>query len=469
MGGGDFSGSQATHVTSSDFSLSDGPTSKYSERGAELIGRVLHPHQKALGALFDERNETTAVCWGRRNGKTESVWSWIFGLCDLEPFTQVVVTAQTGSKARERMMSQARRLERFYPEDAGGPQIKRGAVASIEFKNGSRIWVATPDEDAFRGDEAHVIFIDEAQSFDPAESYALRQGAAPLLDTVQDGVIIMAGTPGRQRAGWYWDSLQAGQQGVPGVAASVYAATEADDINDEEVWKRVLPGVGTLTTIEKMRARREQLSDVEWAQEYLGIWPISAGDRAISAEAWEATSESVVKPDTERFTVALSVATDSSSAALVAAWRDSEGVGHVSVLDHRTGTNWLPDAAYGVLNRNPKARLVYDEIGANREPTEVLLRQRGIKSRVQPSPRKEVQAGQASLVRQVHAGTVKHAEQPSLNKAAEVLQWREVRENGRWFGWARSDGDITPIAAAALALWDVDQNKNRKVLIIPNA
>ncbi|MFC4632120.1 hypothetical protein ACFO6V_28015 [Promicromonospora alba] len=430
-----------------------------------------HPHQLALGAMLDKGVETNAICWGRRNGKTEAVWMWLLGLLDSEPDTFVVMTAQTAVKARERFMAHARRLDRHYPEDAGGPKIRKGAVVDMDFQNGSRLWVVAPDEDSFRGDEARVVFFDEAQSYDKERGESLKQGAMPLLDSVDDGQIILAGTPGNVRAGWFWDALNLGAKEEPGHVSSWLSAGDdiaAVDLDDEDVWRSVLPGIGTITTLDKMRARRAGLSDPAWAQEYLGIWPKVLGETAISAEAWENTCLAAdgfpELPDA--FALALSVLPPNDAASsLTAAYRDADGHGYVTTLHHQGGTAGLARVAGEILTKYPRVRLVYDGIGANNEPIKVLERDTRLRSRVHKVTSGDVQAGQAALVRELHEGTVFHREgQSGMDTAAESLRWNEAADKGRWFGFKKSGADISPLSGAALALWDIDQNVPRKTI-----
>jgi hypothetical protein len=138
-------------------------------------------------------------------------------------------------------------------------------------------------------------------------------------------------------------------------------------------------------------------------------------------------------------------------------------------VDHRPGTDWLPKKAYELLKKYPRLRVTYDEIGAVREPVEILLRERNIASRVIPTKQKDIQAGQANLVRVIAKGDVFHPDQPSLNAAVDGLRWKNSAERGRWFGWGMSTADIGPIRAAAIALWFLDQNKRKKTVLPPNA
>lgn len=426
------------------------------ETGAKMLRMDLHPHQIALGDMLDARIETTAICWPRRAGKTTSTWAWMLGRCETVPDQQWITTAQKGTKARDRFMAVARTLERFYPQDDGGPRIFRGAGhEALEWKNGSRLSVVAPKGEAFRGDGANV-YVDEPQELAPAVSEDLRQGALPLLDTLEDGQIILSGTPGKIRAGWFWDALEAGRRGAPGYALSEYAAPEHADPEDEEVWKATHPGIGTLTTLEKMRARREGMSLHQWTMEYLGWWPPDLSTTALDLEAW-ARSEVPVVARPDRPGLAFDVAPDGSSAALMAGWRD-EGVAYLGVLDHRHGTSWLPRAAADVASRL-RVPVRYDAIGANHGVAAELGRMRGV-TLVSSTVRDAMGAAQR-LASDIAEGRLRHFGQSSLTAAAEGAAWRQT-EGGRLFARKASAQDVCPLVAGSLALWQFDQTPARQ-------
>lgn len=417
---------------------------------------TLHPHQIALGELLDSGVETTAVCWPRRAGKTTTTWAWILGRCQTVEGTQWVTTAQTGIKARDRFMATARLLDRYFPEESGGPHVYRGAGhEALEFQNGSRLVVVAPKGEAFRGEGASV-YVDEPQEFDKVRSDELRQAVYPLLDTLDGGQIILSGTAGSSRVGWFWEALESGRRGEPSYALSEYAAPDHADPDDEDVWRATHPGIGTLTTMDKMRARRAGLSLPMWSQEYLGIWPPDLSTSAISMAAWtEATVPQSELPD--RFGLAFDVSPDSSSAAVCAAWRDDDGVAHVGVLEHRAGVSWLPKLVAAIAKKHRVPAIRYDGIGANHGPASEAARE-GV--RVVSSSPKDAQAATQRIVANLEDGALRHFGQSSLNMAAEGAAWRQS-EGGRYFARKASANDISPLMAAALALYQFDQTAPR--------
>jgi hypothetical protein len=438
-----------------------------AERGANEIHLPLMPQGYQVAALLEAKGADgrplyryVAVEIPRRGTKTESIRSVLLGRCLTIPGYKVLATAQDGTRAAKAMKELFDVLE--ANESTEYTTYRSNGGEEIRFANGSRWQRVPPKSGAFRGSAADVLWFDEAGEYDAEHSETLIQGALPVILTRPNAQVIVSGTPAAARSGLLWKYLQAAQAGESKYGAIDYGLNEDDDPEDEDVWWRCHPGLACgLIDIEGFRQMKATMTELAFMTEMLAYWPLGAADRAISPEAWSETAEVKRLPDTDRFTIGLRVNADESTASLVAAWRDTDGMGHIAALDHKEGWGWVAKRVYDLLVKYPKARFVHDEVGANFAAVETLLRESKVRSRVVSVKRKDVQAGQADLVRQLHAGTVAHpAEEPSLDFAAEVLVWQQNKE-GRWFAWARSDGDITPIAAAALALWDVDQNPKR--------
>lgn len=426
-----------------------------------MLRMEMHDHQVALGETLDNAQETTAICWPRRAGKTTAVWAWMLGRCETIPESQWVTTAQRGIKARDRFMAVARILERHYPQEQGGPRIFRGAGhEAFEWENGSRLTVVPPRAEAFRGEGANV-YVDEPQEFEAPHSEDLRQAVMPLLDTLDAGQVVLSGTAGKVRAGWFWSALEAGRAGATGHTLSEYAAPESADPEAEATWMAAHPGIGTLTTLDKMRARRAGMSLPQWTMEYLSWWPPDMSTSAIDQVKW-AAAEVPVLPRPDRFGLAYDVAIDGSSAALCAAWRDEDGVAYVGVLEHREGVSWLA-ARTAEVARKYRVPVRYDAIGANHAVAAELSRMRGVS--VVAGNSKDAQGAAQSTVSVLGDGLLRHFGQVSLTGAARGAAWRQS-EGGRYFARKASAADVTPLVAASLALWQFDQTPARQPLHI---
>lgn len=423
-------------------------------RGAEMLGFTPHQAQIDLGLMLDRREETNAVLWPRRSGKSEGIWAWILGMCDLNDDFFVIVSGQTGAKSRDRFMAAARKLDRFYPREAGGPFIRRGAMPDMDFQNGSRLWNISPKPDNFRGDAAHVYLQDEAMTLDAQEGEDIKQAAMPIFDTVDEGMVILAGTAGPARGGWFWDSLELGRRMTPGYAVSEFSLADHEDPDDERLWPIMHPGLRYgLTTIEKLRARRAGMSKAQWRMEYAGQWPLNALNRALDTAAWERCA-APFRPRPEHFAIAWDLAPDNSSAAVVAAWREDDGTACVEVLREDAGTTWVPGFV-AALWKAHRCLIGYDKVTGNFEPATQLANTRppipcyGL-------PLAQTAGAEARFDAMIRAGTIEHYNQAALNRAVEGASWRDLGDSGRIWGRKSSEHEVAPLVAAAVALATFD-------------
>lgn len=453
----------------------------------ELARLILAEHPDDPGVpLFSE----VVVEEPRRASKTTTLWACLLGLCALRPGYRVVTTAQTYIKARERFLEVYRLLA---PRNVGEYVMKRGAAEmNIEWANGSRLWVVTPEGQAFRGDGADRILFDEAQEHGPEATADLLGGALALMDTKFDddadltdedargrGQVIVTGTTGKVREGMLWDFLVRGRRGDIGIieyavpdgqlvafavdtpegrdalAAGWALSKDGKHVLNEPAIIRAHPGIGTLTTLGTIRARFGSMGLPQFAREYGGQWPIDGTSRAIDAEQWAAGRVDVYPPKPARYALAYDVAPDQSSAALAVAWRDEQGRAWVEVVEHQPGDMWLPRAVHAITRQVPGLLVGYDRIGPNRAVADRLSREARPRPKLVDLGTNDITAGAAQVSADLMAGTLFHRTDAGLDAAAEVATRRSIGD-GSW-AWGRRQGqrdggDIAPLVAATNAL-----------------
>ena len=420
------------------------------------IANVLNSHREDGRAIYNQ----IAVCVPRRAGKTTVILALAIGRCLLRDDYHVLFTAQSGTKASARFLQMARDLERVEPDaDIRGFRILRGAGNQcLLFTNGSVFQVLTPKPDAFRGDAADLIILDEAQEHTVEDSAELMGAILPTMDTRPGAQVVVAGTAGERRSGLFWDSLEEGRQGLAGAGIVEYAApdgTEPDDAGDEELWQFAHPGIGTLTDLETIRQRFERLPKPQFMREYLGIWPEDYTRSVIDMDVWRAAQVPLgVKP--AAFALGFDVAPDQSSSAIAAAWRENDVV-HVEIVDHRQGVEWLSRRVVELAQKY-RVPVAHDTIGATLAEAEVLARSRP-RPQLRPQTMRDLIVGCQSFMRELNAGRLKHFDQPSLTEAVRFAAKRTVGENAWLWGRRLSAGDITPLVAATLAIRALDNTR----------
>ncbi|TDE91582.1 hypothetical protein EXU48_15665 [Occultella glacieicola] len=419
---------------------------------------------------------TVAILMPRRSTKTTSIWNVLLGRCYAHPGYKVVTTAQDGIRARNKFREVQRALDAFGFKERGLGKLYWGnGFEAIEWANGSRMWVVPPDAAAFRSEAADCMLFDEAGELDEATSEDLVAGALPLMDTRPMGQVIITGTPSPRRAALLWDTLQEGRDRKKRDVGIVDYSLRDDEpsvlypdgedsepVLNEKLLYRVHPGIGTLTTIKKMRARFAKMTLVKFEAEYFCRFPTDHTVTAINPAKWDTARAEVLPVRPDRVGLAFDVAPDSSAAALVAAWRDEDGRAHIEVIGYRSGVAWLPGAGKAAAIKH-RCAVAYDVIGANTNPADTMHR-----SRVQVTGYniRHQQGAQQRFVDELDRENLTHYDQTDLNLAAEGANWRNVNEGGRLFGRKASASDVSPIVAAALALWQYDQVPDRQPMKI---
>lgn len=449
--------------------------------GATMQGLPLYEQGLNVARVLEAVDEngfpiypTTAVLMPRRSTKTTAIWSVLLGRCATIPGYKVATTAQDGTRAGQRMREVMRTLEAHgYVENGTLLCRYSNGRERIEFTNGSVIWVVAPSASAFRGEAADCLLFDEAGELDVDKSADLLAGALPLLDTRPRGQVIIAGTPGTERTGLLWGTLHNDDGSVGVLDYSIRDDEECVTVDeetgalivDDEILKRVHPGIGTLTTLAKIKAHLKTMGRAAWEREYLCRFPFDSSVKAVSMTAWCAgVSDFVERP--ERVGLGFAVEKDAGSATLVAAWRDEDGVAYIEVIEHKMGFQWLADCA-AKMARKYRSRIGYDAIGANHQVAEAMGRMRPIPQML-PKNMKQMIASAATLVADINGGRVKQFDQGALFAAVDGAVWR-MTEGGRLFNSGLSTKPVGPLIAASAALHTYDNLPAQRETVIISA
>jgi hypothetical protein len=453
----------------------------------------------------------------RRASKTTTIFCLLLGRCLARPNYMVTFSAQNGVKGTTRLREWKRRLDVITPPDdldlppwlrnqprkptqrksrqlalfgedlwaaltpepdpaSGGRRgfrIMTGEVAKgIYFDNGSQFLVLKPDPEAYRGEAGDVSWIDEAQEIDPAEADELLAGILPLQDTRDDGAaVILSGTAGLLRQGPFWDRvarIRAGDPDLGGVDYCTPPDVTLDMLDDEDdamaILAAVHPGLGTLTTLDRMRKRWARMPRPQFAREYLSMWPEDSTAGAIDLTRWTAGAITT-DPDTwsRPEGVAFGYMVDphgDESGAIVAAWRDDDGTAQLEIIAHRPGTDWMPGELLRLAAKYRRP-IGYDAVGAQIGVADAvaaqakLARQRAPK--LEPINLAGMKVACSTLLRDITRGRVQHYDQPGLNAAVKVATKRFISDTGWVWSLKQSRGDICPLVAATIALRIYDQ------------
>ncbi len=438
------------------------------------VARLLEARDDEGGALFTE----AVVQMPRRSTKTTSIWATLVGRAVSRPGYRCVVTAQSGNVASRILLEHAEMLianERAVEsrEAHGGvPEgmavlYRNGGRERLQFWNGSRIWVVPPSAGAVRSAASDDIVIDEAGEFEGDAGADFLTGVLPLMDTRGPlAQLIIAGTPGKVRTGMFWDKLEHGRSGTAEAEDDQgtldYSARDDEDLDDEDVWVRVHPGPSSikadgspLTPLKVLRKRRKSLGLLDFAREYLCVWPADGTTGALDAERWNADvtplPDAAARP--REAVLAFSTSKEGTVSTVVLVWRDEAGKGVVEILKHDAGWQWVPAFVEDAVRRF-RWRVVWDEIGAT------MTTAQGLKTRrvpgLAPLQMRHVAAAAQKFASEIAGGNVRNPGQTALTRAVEDAAWRPFGRDSRAFMSKPGGASVQPVVAASQALWEFD-------------
>ncbi|HEY9354598.1 MAG TPA: hypothetical protein VIP28_15155 [Nocardioides sp.] len=236
------------------------------------------------------------------------------------------------------------------------------------------------------------------------------------------------------------------------------SAQERDEFLDDRArWSASNPALGRGRVNEESILRlRRSLSEAGFAREIFGLWPKQVEDaggmwQVIDEDDWlgRAGGDKDLWTDEVAFAVASPVEQDWTAIA-VAGW-SSDGEILVQVVHYARGTAWVEDKILGLVERHPGAVVALDPRGPAghlRKPLEdadVEL--------LEPTALDGAHAAQQFVRNIVDVPTVRHFGQDSLDISVKAAVKKKQGDGWRWE--RRGGTDISPLDAASLAVWAV--------------
>jgi hypothetical protein len=247
------------------------------------------------------------------------------------------------------------------------------------------------------------------------------------------------------------------EEGVrKGVAYFEWSALEGDEDNpvdpgDRDVWRACMPGLvcnGGIIEEDAVEADFKSMDLIEFQRAYLNQWPDrNVVDPVIPHAVWKALADPASQI-VDGLVFGLDANPERTHAAIASAGRRADSVGHVEVVDTRSGTGWVVDRVVELNKRHEPLAWVLDPASAAGAwlPD---LQEHGIEP-VLVTGREMAQACGALYEDVVENAAFRHLDQPQLNAALSGARKRPV---GDAWAWHRRDSgiDISPLVSSTLA------------------
>ncbi len=440
---------------------------------AEMAGIRLVAWQRAMlsdwGAIDEGGGFVHRRCGAsipRQSGKSVDAVSWT-SYCAGALGMKVLYTAHNYSTTCEML----RRIRQIYGRRPGDPTAEhprfnrmvrecnnKTAQEAIFLKNGGSIHFSTRTKSATLGYSFDVVIYDEAQELTDEQMQAIMP--TTTSGEAHNAQSVFVGTPPRPGgAGDVFeharDDALAGGGRADDLCWWEYGVEEVGDVADESRWYQANPSLGDVASAEAIRMGMHMLTELAFAQEYLGYWlPKGHADPAIPADAWRACEACAAdRPKDAKRAFGVKFSTDGQEVALAAALDPDEGpswVELVKIEDTAMGTSWLADwltsrvddIAVAVIDGRSGAKALYERIAGAFPKGALVL-----------ATASDAIAAASTLRNCVVEGTVAwFGPDGNLGDSALSSPRRAIGSGG---GWGFGGDDAAPVEAAALALWGV--------------
>lgn len=437
--------------------------------GAALGWRFM-PWQNYVSAVAGEIDPRTGelahplvvLTVQRQAGKTVLVGSTSVHRCLTTFDRECWYTAQTRADARKNFMKLTRRVRRSPLRHPFAKIRESNGSEELMFPaTGSSYGLFAPTDEALHGTANALVNVDEAWAFDTVEGAALLQAIMPTFSTV-DGQLWIFSAAGGPGSTWLRELVDAGRLAAPpgagppppgSMAYFEFGIPDDVDAGDIDAVMTHHPATGHTLRRSALVAAAGVMDPDEFARAFGNRWASTSAPAAIPDLVWRmAADPGIPLPDPGGLALAVEVGQDGRDAAIVAGWRDGDGIARVELAEHREGTAWLVPRLVELVRLYDPVAVRYDRMGPAVAVGDEAARA-GVD--ITPVTVDELTAACAGLLAGLAARTIRYRPHPALSAAATAASTRPVGD--RWV-WARrtSSASIAAIVAATVAVWAYD-------------
>lgn len=434
---------------------------------ARMLGFELLPWQRLVADVALEVDDSTGklahrevvVTVPRQAGKTTLLLSIMVWRALQWPDQRIVYTAQTAQDARQKWRDEHVPLLERSPF-AGLFEVRHSnGSEAVRWHNGSLQQIIATSERSGHGQSLDLAVVDEAFS---QIDFRLEQALKPAMITKSEPQLWVISTAGTGSSVYLRSKVDRGREicSAGGQSGSVYfewAAGDDDDPADPETWLNCHPALGHTISFDALNTdfHSMELADAERA--YLNRWTSGLSAGPIPVGAWN-RREDIDAVLGDGLCFGIDFAPDRSTGSIVAAGPCDVGWG-VEVVDRRSDVDWVVARCVELAERWKPAGFVVDSVGP---ASSIVPDLEAAGLRVVVSNGRDMANACARFHDAVVGAKLVHRGQPDLTAAVVGAQKRKLGD--RWaFSRSSSAVDISPLVAAALALWGASTFEPPKV------
>lgn len=330
----------------------------------------------------------------------------------------------------------------------------------IELKGGQRIRFRTRTKGGGRGFTGDCVIFDEAMEF-PESAHGAILPTLSARSIIGDPQVWYTGSAVDQ---WIHDNgvvfARVRERAMNEDSALAYFEWSIDaedpqrveDPTDPDLWAEANPGLGIRISTEHVAREQRSMDPRTFAVERLGVgdWPSTNpdDDQVIPPETVATCTDGNSKVQ-DPVTFAYDVTPDRSRTAIAVSGRRSDGLTHIEVIDHRSGTGWVVDALVTLTENHKGSKVRCDGYGAG-ESLIPKLEERGVEVEVVSAKENTQACGE--LFDAFEQTSVRHRGTAELLAAFKGARKRPL---GDAWAWSRKNStvDICPLVACTLAHW----------------
>lgn len=460
------------------------------------LGTPPMPHQQYMADVALEVDPETGILAYRKvglsiprqQGKTQSILAAMVHRIRAWPRQNVKYAAQTRIMARERWedeflvaMEQSKLAGKFRARKGNGNE------AIIWTKTRSKLGIVSNTEKAGHGPPLDLGMVDEAFAHTDDR---LEQAFTPAMATRPMAQLWWASAGGTEQSIWLNKQRERGREQIeelwlsgltrwPSQAYFEWFAPDHMNREDPATWFACMPALCPdetgcrcdpervwrhTVTVPTIRADKANMEDAEFDRAYLNRTRkhVPPADLNVPSKEWPLRVD-VNSQAGKDITIAVDVTPLREAASIAVYGLRADGIGHVELIDHRPGTDWLVPRLAVLRDRYNPVAIALDAKG----PAGSLLIDM---SKLDPpivtpadakKPKRgdlaipttiDVAAACGQFADAVRQDTLRHIDQAQLNVAMAGARSRPL---GDAWAWARkaADVDITPLVAVTLARW----------------